>query len=104
MTEPIYSDDPSEEARMLMIRDQPADRTRLIAASRVPLGRQQPRFHDDELQWIHEDFRFNHMLPTLNPQEYSVLIESLVAECRFHRMQKACFEAAIKDLESQVKQ
>lgn len=81
----IYSDDDTEEKRMLEIRNTPADRCRIMAKQRAAVGRQTIPFHKIELQWLEEEDRFSELIPVLTPQEYWAMIRNLVIDLQTAR-------------------
>lgn len=83
-TEPIYSDDPVEEARMLAIRDDAGSRVAQMARSRVAAGRRHIPISSTELVWLLE----NDHVPLLEPREADRLITALaydLSRCERHR-------------------
>lgn len=73
----VYSKNPVEDARLLVIRDTQGDRVRLIARARV--GNSDLPLHPVELLWLREGFRRDQMIPNLTPQEYDALIRLLTS-------------------------
>jgi hypothetical protein len=71
----VFSIDPTEEARLLEIRDIPGERVRLIARARI--GDPLLPLHPAELQWLREALTPTSQLPWLAPAEWDALARSL---------------------------
>ena len=98
----LYSNDQSEEDRLLEIRNRPGDRTRLIAKARIR-DRYLP-LHDEEWHWLLDEMSRDRPIPRLDPLEWHALFammrrvialspETMAGEREVRRQWEASFEA-----------
>ena len=82
---PIYSNDPREERRMIVIRDTPGDRVRMIAQSRV--ANPALALHPTEWLWLREGME-DRQIPLLKPVEWDALVRLLMGHVSESDVQK----------------
>ena len=75
--DPIYSSIPDEEKRLRTIRDNLADRVRMIARCRLtPVH---PPLHPTERLWLREGLPCRGMVPLLTDLEWDALVRVLLS-------------------------
>lgn len=85
MSQPIYSTNPEEEARLMKVRDA-GNRIEEMARCRI---HDEHLFHNTELLWIGEHVTRRYpIIPNLEPNEYWALIEQLAAQLKMERLKR----------------